>query len=273
MVPLRRPRRLSAQVIRIAAGEKTREIKELVVKKAETKIVLGAGSSVTLFLTVPKRTRGKRSIDVTLGKAAELFLLLIQEQSAGLQIEERISVGAEASFHAFNVSLGGAEQTLVSHVKGVDGRSTIDWIARTSGREEASIAATNIFSSALGKGDITIRGTAEDHSRLRVTGRIDVEKRGGGTEARLDQNILLLDATAKADAVPILRIETDDVKAGHAASVTKVSPEDLFYLGTRGIKKAEARRMLIRGFLHALLIHVEDPGLRERVAAGLDRRD
>ena len=45
----------------------------------------------------------------------------------------------------------------------------------------------------------------------------------------------------------------NEVTAGHAASVGQVDDEQLFYLTSRGISEAEAKRLVIRGFLGAVI--------------------
>ena len=65
----------------------------------------------------------------------------------------------------------------------------------------------------------------------------------------------MLSEKARGDANPILLIDEDDVTAGHAASVGRVDPMQLFYLMSRGISQEEAERLVIHGFL--------DPVVRE----------
>ena len=59
----------------------------------------------------------------------------------------------------------------------------------------------------------------------------------------------MLSQGARGDANPILLIDEDDVVAGHAASVGRVDPLQLYYLMSRGITKHEAERLIIHGFL------------------------
>ncbi|MCG7339466.1 Fe-S cluster assembly protein SufD [Staphylococcus sp. ACRSN] len=79
----------------------------------------------------------------------------------------------------------------------------------------------------------------------------------GGTRsiANQESRVLMLSENARGDANPILLIDEDDVEAGHAASVGRVDPEQLYYLMSRGISKEEAERLVIHGFL--------DPVVRE----------
>lgn len=79
----------------------------------------------------------------------------------------------------------------------------------------------------------------------------------GGTKsiANQESRVLMLSENARGDANPILLIDEDDVEAGHAASVGRVDPEQLYYLMSRGISRREAERLVIHGFL--------DPVVRE----------
>ena len=79
----------------------------------------------------------------------------------------------------------------------------------------------------------------------------------GGTKsiANQESRVLMLSEHSRGDANPILLIDEDDVEAGHAASVGRVDPEQLYYLMSRGISQHEAERLVIHGFL--------DPVVRE----------
>lgn len=61
----------------------------------------------------------------------------------------------------------------------------------------------------------------------------------GGTKsiANQESRVLMLSEHARGDANPILLIDEDDVQAGHAASVGRVDPDQLYYLMSRGISK------------------------------------
>lgn len=81
-------------------------------------------------------------------------------------------------------------------------------------------------------------------------------KHGGAkSNAQQESRVLMLSEKARGDANPILLIDEDDVEAGHAASVGRVDPEQLYYLMSRGISRREAERLVIHGFL--------DPVVRE----------
>ena len=70
-----------------------------------------------------------------------------------------------------------------------------------------------------------------------------IEKGATRANAVQESRVLMLSENARGDANPILLIDEDDVTAGHAASVGRVDPFQLFYLMSRGISKTEAERL------------------------------
>jgi Fe-S cluster assembly protein SufD len=95
----------------------------------------------------------------------------------------------------------------------------------------------------------TLHGVARDRSQLSFTGRIIIDPGCPDTNSFLTERILLLSDQAKATAVPDLEILSDDVKCSHAASISRIPEEHLFYLQSRGIPRTQAEEMIVDGFL------------------------
>jgi len=95
----------------------------------------------------------------------------------------------------------------------------------------------------------TLKGVARDKSKIRFLGRIIIEKGCGDTNSFLEERILLLSDQAKAEAVPELEILADDVKCSHAATISSIPKEHLFYLQSRGLSKIKAEELIVEGFL------------------------
>jgi Fe-S cluster assembly protein SufD len=89
----------------------------------------------------------------------------------------------------------------------------------------------------------------------------------GGTKANAEQEsrVLMLSKHARGDANPILLIDEDDVTAGHAASVGRVDPVQLYYLMSRGISKQEAERLIIHGFLAPVVNEIPIEAVRKQL--------
>ena len=101
-----------------------------------------------------------------------------------------------------------------------------------------------------------------DKSRVNFKGKLIIDKEAQLSDAYLSHRTLLLSEKSRTTTIPALEISADDVKAGHAATVGKVSQEDLFYLSGRGIDPGTAEQLLILGFFEKQLAMISDEDLR-----------
>ena len=83
------------------------------------------------------------------------------------------------------------------------------------------------------------------------------------------QETLVLSEKARADAIPKLDVENNDVSASHGATVGQVDPEQLFYLRSRGFSDAAAKRLIVEGFFEPLLREIPVEDVREEVRAAI----
>ncbi len=97
--------------------------------------------------------------------------------------------------------------------------------------------------------DTTLKGVGRDSSFVRFVGRIIIDENCGNTQSFLTERILLLSDKAKAETIPDLEISSDDVKCSHAASISRIPEEQIFYLMSRGIARRDAEEMIVAGFL------------------------
>ncbi|ASW55918.1 Fe-S cluster assembly protein SufD [Plantactinospora sp. KBS50] len=104
-------------------------------------------------------------------------------------------------------------------------------------------------------------------------GDVLIRAEATGTDTyEINRNLVLTDG-ARADSVPNLEIETGEVAgAGHASATGRFDDEQLFYLMSRGIPEAEARRLVVRGFFAELINKIPVEGLRERLGDAVEAR-
>lgn len=110
-----------------------------------------------------------------------------------------------------------------------------------------------------------IRSALTDKSSCGIEGAWKIEKKAHGADTYFSHHTLLLSQGASAKTAPFLEIKTDDVKAGHAASVGKIDDDALFYLLSRGLAEPEARMMLVQGFFETELAAIDDEGIKNKI--------
>ena len=102
------------------------------------------------------------------------------------------------------------------------------------------------------EGKVVEKSILKDKSKSLFKGMIRINENAAHSNSFLSGRSILLDKGAKSDAIPGLEILTNDVKATHSASVAQIDEEQIFYLGSRCLSRAEAERIIVEGFLEPL---------------------
>jgi Fe-S cluster assembly protein SufD len=120
--------------------------------------------------------------------------------------------------------------------------------------------------------DFAFKGALRDTASAVWRGMIRVEKDAQRTNAYQENRNLLLSKTAHADSIPGLEILANDVRCTHGATLGQVDREQLFYLMARGLPRAEAERLIVRGFFQDVLDRIELEPVREALGNALEAR-
>lgn len=155
---------------------------------------------------------------------------------------------------------------------GMGSSSKINLVSLSDQQQRQDIQTKIINKSPHTSGLISQRGIVADTSKTvyDTTGQIKLE----ATDSDSDQTsrLLTLSPESKGKIDPILLIDNHDVVAGHAASVGKVNPSQLYYLKTRGIDAKTARFLLTRGFLTPLIEKFPDKSIQKHLLHNLEER-
>lgn len=122
------------------------------------------------------------------------------------------------------------------------------------------------------EGYILKHGVMKDEASSIFNGIGKIEHGATKANAEQESRVLMLSEKARGDANPILLIDEDDVTAGHAASVGRVDPVQLYYLMSRGIPKLEAERLIIHGFLAPVVNQLPIEGVKEQLTQVIERK-
>lgn len=117
------------------------------------------------------------------------------------------------------------------------------------GSEQLDLNVTIIHDAPHTSAQTLIKVVLDDSASAIINGTIIVKKIAQQTNSFLAENILMLSNSAKAQAIPNLEIEADDVKCSHAATVANIDQESLFYVQSRGVSELTAKKMIADGFL------------------------
>lgn len=110
--------------------------------------------------------------------------------------------------------------------------------------------------------DLLYKGVLKDSSRAVWQGMIHVSPNAQKTDGYQSNRNLVLSSKARADSIPGLEILANDVRCTHGATVSKIDPEQLFFLQARGIPKPEAESLIVDGFFEPVLQRIPFASVR-----------
>lgn len=122
------------------------------------------------------------------------------------------------------------------------------------------------------EGFILKHGVMKDSATSIFNGIGKIEHGATKSNAQQESRVLMLSEKARGDANPMLLIDEDDVLAGHAASVGRVDPVQLYYLMSRGINQKEAERLIIHGFLAPVVNQLPIEGVKNQLVEVIERK-
>jgi Fe-S cluster assembly protein SufD len=120
--------------------------------------------------------------------------------------------------------------------------------------------------------DFAFKGALRERATAVWRGMIRVEEDAQKTNAYQENRNLLLSGEAHADSIPGLEIMANDVRCTHGATLGRIDREELFYLMARGLSRAEAERLIVRGFFQDVLDRIELEPVREALGEALEAR-
>lgn len=145
-------------------------------------------------------------------------------------------------------------------------------VAISSGKQTQGIDTRVTNYGRHSVGHIIQHGVIREKGTLTFNGIGHIIKGAKGSDAQQESRVLMLSDKARGDANPILLIDENDVTAGHAASAGRVDPDEMYYLMSRGLHKAEAERLVIRGFLGSVIGAIPLKEVRTELTEVIERK-
>ena len=241
-----------------------------------TLIVMEAGARAVFIdeyasTTDDRQAFNNGAVEIVVGDGAQLDYVNWQDLGRNVYsfTHERAKIMRDATLHWILAGLGtrltksfidavlaGEGSTaLMSGVYFVDGNQHLDYDT-----EQNHIVPHT-------KSDLLYKGALKDEARSVWQGNIHVYPGAQRTDAYQASRNLSLSHTARADSIPGLEIEADDVRCTHGAAISQIDQEEVFYLMTRGIPYLVAEQMIVNGFFQPVLDRIPMDSVRARLEA------
>jgi len=214
------------------------------------------------------------AVEVFAGPNSQVRYVSLQDWGRGLThlSVQRAQVDRDAQLRSLAVAFGAdlSRTEVESVLTGPGGHSEMLGVYFTDGTQHFDHRSLQDHIAPHCTSDLLYKGALRDSSRVVYSGLIHIAPGAKGSDAfQTNRNVVLSDE-AKADSIPNLEIENNDVRCSHAASVGPVDEDEVFYLQTRGIPRDEAERLIVRGFFQEVLDRVPLEEVRRGLATAIE---
>jgi Fe-S cluster assembly protein SufD len=244
---------------------------------SHTVIIAEPGSRVSLLeeFGSPSGEMGQSfhsgMVEVFAGERAEVTYGEVQNWGPGVITfaTKRADVGRDATMRWAGAHLGAKLARSYVHTTLSQPGSAMLMMGAylAAGRQRLDIDTYTDHIAPHTKADVLYRGIIRERAHTVFQGLIKVEKDAQQTDSYLANHNLLLSPKARADSIPTLEIEANDVRCTHGATVGQLDEEQLFYMRCRGLSRAESERLIVAGFVQPVFDRIPEGGLRARITA------
>lgn len=157
-------------------------------------------------------------------------------------------------------------------LSGEGASSQVNGVMFTQDKQQLTYNTLQHHRAANCRSDFLYKAALQDASRTVWRGMIKVDKEAQRTDGYQRNDNLLLSEQARADSIPGLEIEADDVRCTHGSTTGKVDEELIFYCQSRGFTRKEAARLIVTGFFQQIFDRITIESVREALGQAIVRQ-
>ena len=246
-------------------------------------VVLGEGAEATLLTeTAGGGAAGTAGgfhcggTEIVVGRGGFLRMVNLQNWNTGVWhfARQKAVVHAGGRLQWTLGALGSRLSQVAQDVAlvGREAEAQVNGVMFTEGRQHLVYNTLQHHEAPACRSDLLYKGALQDRSRLVWRGMIKVDKAAQKTDGYQRNDNLMLSAESRADSIPGLEIEADDVRCTHGATSGRVDAEQVFYAQARGLTADEAARLVVAGFFQQVFDRITIPAVREALARAVCSR-
>ncbi len=248
---------------------------------SRTLIIAEPGSQVSfvdeiLSRDLDARTLVSQAVEVIARDGAQVQYVSLQRlgKEAFYQASQRTLAQRDSTLDTLNLSMGASTTRVDLNARLLGPGANSDMLGLYFGEEgqhfDHNTSQDHVAPNTAS--DLLYKGALDGDSRSVFRGVIRVHPGAQKTDAYQTNRNLLLADRARADSLPNLEIQADDVKCSHGATVGQLDAESRFYLMSRGLSREQAERLVVMGFLGEVLSRLPLGGVVEKVTKVIEEK-
>lgn len=243
-----------------------------------TLLVAERGAEITVVDDLLGAQDGMQAsvVELIIGDSAVVRYMNLQDfdHTAWNFLTGRAVMGRDADLRWIQVSWGSklTKAYLDVELAGQGGHAELLGIYFPIGNQHIDHQTLQIHRAPHCFSDLLFNGALKDKAQSVYMGIIQVLKGAQKTDAYQRNGNLILNPSARADSIPGLEIEADDVRCTHGATAAQVEEEYVFYLMARGLSRAQAEHMIVQGFFQAVIDRVPVESVQHKLERVIERK-
>lgn len=158
------------------------------------------------------------------------------------------------------------------HLDGKGASAQVNGVTFATDKQVLSYYTQQGHHAANTTSDLLYKDVLRDRSRVVWRGMIKVDPLAQKTDGYQRNDGLLMSDDCRADLIPGLEIEADDVRCTHGATAGRVDEEQLFYCMCRGLDRKEAMHMIVEGFFQRVYDRIPVELVRDTLSQAVQRK-
>jgi len=158
------------------------------------------------------------------------------------------------------------------HLDGRGAQAQVNGVTFATERQVMSYYTQQTHHAPDTRSDLLYKDVLRDKARVVWRGMIKVDPAAQKTDGYQRNDSLMMSEDARADAIPGLEIEADDVRCTHGATAGRVDEEQLFYCMCRGVERSEAMHMIVEGFFQVVYDRIPVEIVRETLSQAVEKK-
>jgi Fe-S cluster assembly protein SufD len=246
-----------------------------------TLVVIESGASVALVEEFTSSDSGDQAvhngvIELIVHENAQLDYVNVQDwdRNAYNFTTERALVGRDATLHWVVSGMGSrlTKSFIDSSLVGPGSTALMSGVFFGDGRQHLDYDTQQNHVADHATSDLLYKGALKDRARSVWQGMIKVYPGAQKTDGYQANRNLILDKTARADSIPGLEIEADDVRCTHGATISQLDPDEVFYIRSRGLPLEDTQRLIVQGFFEPVIARIPLEDVRERLTGEIVKK-
>jgi Fe-S cluster assembly protein SufD len=246
-----------------------------------TLVVLEEGAQATVLFETDSQTPHDAGLhcgatELLLGPGSNLRYVQLQDWGTGVWhfAHQKAIVQRDATLQWTAAALGCRLSKVNQHVElaGPGASCQVNGVMFTEGKQHLAYHTLQHHAAPYCQSDFLYKAAQQDRSHTVWRGMIQVDQVAQKTNGYQRNDNLLLSDQARADSIPGLEIQADDVRCTHGSTTGKVDEELIFYAMCRGFTRREATRMIVSGFFQQIFDRITIDSVRDALGRAIAAR-